>query len=62
MPTWLQWVSHFNPLTYEVDGLRTLMLEGGESAFGLGADALILCTTLAILVFIGRRMYPRLAT
>lgn len=38
------------------------MLEGGESAFGLGADALILCTTLAILVFIGGRMYPRLAT
>ncbi len=62
MPTWLQWVSHFNPLTYEVDGLRTLMLEGGESAFGLGADALILCATLAILVFIGGRMYPRLAT
>jgi ABC-2 type transport system permease protein len=62
MPTWLQWVSHFNPLTYEVDGLRTLMLVGGESTFGLGVDALVLCTTLALLVFIGGRMYPRLAT
>lgn len=26
MPTWLQWVSKFNPLTYQVNALRNLLL------------------------------------
>ncbi|MCD1295420.1 daunorubicin ABC transporter permease [Methanocella sp. CWC-04] len=26
VPTWLQWVSYFNPLTYGVDALRTVMM------------------------------------
>jgi ABC-2 type transport system permease protein len=36
MPTWLKVISHLNPLTYVVDALRTAMLVGGPSSFGMG--------------------------
>jgi len=29
MPTWLRLVSHLNPLTYQIDGLRALLLSVG---------------------------------
>ncbi len=35
MPPWLKVISLGNPLTYEVDALRALMLTGGVSKFGL---------------------------
>ena len=35
MPGWLKVVSHLNPLTYVVDALRTFMLAGSTSTFGL---------------------------
>ena len=60
MPDWLKWIVAINPLTYEVDGLRALMLTGGESALGLGMDALVLTVTLAFLVGVGARLYPRI--
>jgi ABC-2 type transport system permease protein len=60
MPDWLKWIAHVNPLTYEVDGLRALMLKGGESSFGLGVDALVLAGTLVLLVTVGARLYPRI--
>lgn len=62
MPVWLQWVAHVNPLTYEVDGLRTLMLAGGASVLGLALDFTVLAVTLAILVMIAGWLYPRIAT
>ena len=33
MPHWLRPISAANPLTYQVGGLRALMLQGGVSAF-----------------------------
>lgn len=62
MPGWLSGVAHANPLTYEVDGLRTLMLSGGASTLGLYVDFAVLALTLAVLVVIGGWMYPRLIT
>lgn len=62
MPFWLQVIAHANPLTYEVDALRALMLTGGISAFGLLADFTVLLAIVAILVVIGGRLYPRVAT
>jgi ABC-2 type transport system permease protein len=38
MPSWLRAIATANPLTYEVDGLRALMLRNGTSEFGLGVD------------------------
>ncbi len=62
MPGWLRTVSHLNPLTYAVDALRTFMLVGSESTFGLGHDYAVIVLTTVALVLIGARLYPHLAT
>ena len=59
MPGWLKVISAINPLTYEVDALRSLMLSGGTSAMGLGLDFGVLILATALLVYIGARLYPR---
>lgn len=61
MPRWLKIVSHLNPLTYVVDALRTCMLKGSTSSFGLSRDYTVIFVTTTILVFIGARLYSRLA-
>jgi ABC-2 type transport system permease protein len=62
MPGWLKIISHLNPLTYVVDGLRTSMLADSTSAFGLSLDYTAILVTTITLVLIGARLYPRLAT
>jgi len=62
MPAWLKLVSHLNPLTYVVDALRTSMLAGSPSRFGMGHDYLVILLSTAVLVGIGARLYPHLAT
>src|ERR1017187_5610183 len=62
MPGWLKTISHLNPLTYVVDVLRTFMLAGSTSTFGLSRDYAVILLTTTILVFIGARLYPHLAT
>jgi len=62
MPAWLRTISHLNPLTYVVDALRTFMLAGSVSSFGLGRDYAVILLTTIFLVIVGARMYPRLAT
>jgi ABC-2 type transport system permease protein len=62
MPGWLKIISHLNPLTYVVDALRTCMLAHSPSAFGLRQDYVVILLTTTILVFIGARLYPRLAS
>jgi len=62
MPGWLKVISHLNPLTYVVDALRTFMLSGSASTFGLGRDYAVIFLTTTVLVFIGARLYPRLAS
>ncbi len=61
MPGWLQVIAHSNPLSYEVDALRTMMLAGGTSTTGLGTDFLVLFVVTTVLVLIGARLYPRVA-
>ena len=62
MPPWLQVIARGNPLTYEVDALRTLMLENGTSAYGLGMDFTVLLLCTIFLVTICTYLYPRAAT
>jgi ABC-2 type transport system permease protein len=62
MPGWLQVVSRGNPLTYEVDALRAMMLAGGTSSYGLGVDFAILLGTTTCLVLIAGALYPRVVT
>ena len=59
MPGWLQVISRINPLTYEVDALRSLMLTGGVSTYGIGVDLAVLAAATAALVLIGAKLYPR---
>ena len=48
------------PITYEVDGLRALMLASGQMSLGLGTDVGVLLGVLALLVAIAGWMYPRI--
>jgi len=59
MPTWLQAVAKGNPLTYEVDALRALMVIGGTSTYGLPIDLVGLVGGIAILVILAAKLYPR---
>ncbi len=62
MPRWLQVIAHGNPLTYEVDGLRTLMLSGSSSHYGIGIDFAVMLGTMVVLVIIAGKLYPTVAT
>jgi ABC-2 type transport system permease protein len=62
MPQWLKVLSRVNPLTYTVDALRTLMIEGGSSEFGVGWDILILLVITALLTVVASRLYQRILT
>ena len=60
MPGWLKVVSHVNPLTYEVDGLRALMLAYGTSDYGFRLDFAVLVAVTAGRMAIAVRMYRRM--
>lgn len=60
MPAWLRVLSVVNPLTYEVDALRALMVVGGSSLFGIGTDVGILLGWTVVLVLVAARLYPRI--
>jgi len=62
MPGWLRAVSSANPLTYQVDALRALMLKGSASAYGLPLDFAVLVAFTAVLTLIAARLYPRLTS
>lgn len=57
MPDWLQHVATLNPLTYQVDALRTLMLPGFRSGFGLLEDFAIQAAVFVVLILIAGRLY-----
>ncbi len=61
MPDWLKAVAHFNPLTYEVDALRTFMISGGQSVYGIGFDLGALIFAMVILTWIAVKLYPSVA-
>jgi ABC-2 type transport system permease protein len=59
MPGWLQAISQVNPLTYETDALRALMLSNGPTVYGVPFDLLFLLAATAINVAIAAKLYPR---
>jgi ABC-2 type transport system permease protein len=62
MPAWLRAVARLNPLTYEVDAVRALMLRGGASSYGIGTDFSVLAAVFAVLVAIAARLYGRMGS
>ena len=62
MPAWLQVVAHGNPLSYEVDALRSLMLANGTiNSSSLLIDYVVMIAVTIVLVAIAARLYPRVA-
>jgi ABC-2 type transport system permease protein len=59
MPDWLKFIAYGNPLTYAVDALRGLMVNGGVSEYGILIDVCVLAITAAVLMLIGGRLYAR---
>jgi ABC-2 type transport system permease protein len=58
MPGWLRVVAHANPLSYEVHGMRQLLL--GISAGGtLWLDFLVAAGFLAVAAVTAAKTYPR---
>lgn len=62
MPPWLRAVSRVNPLTYQVDALRALMIAGGGSSFGIGEDFLMQAFALIVMVVVATKLYPNIVT
>lgn len=62
MPRWLQIISRGNPLTYEVDALRSAMLAHGVSQLGLGLDFAVLFIATTLLIILAGYLYPRVVT
>jgi ABC-2 type transport system permease protein len=61
MPPWLKALSSMNPLTYEVDGLRALMLTTATAHYGLAVDFAVPTALFIVLATVGARLYPRMA-
>jgi ABC-2 type transport system permease protein len=58
MPAWLRVVAHANPLTYEVEGMRRLLL--GISVGGaLWIDFAVTMGFLVVFASLAARLYPR---
>jgi len=60
MPDWLKAVARVNPLTYLVDVLRGLMIEGGQSAHTALVDFSVMGLVFLLLLVIASRLYPTL--
>jgi ABC-2 type transport system permease protein len=62
MPGWVRIVAKGNPLSYQVDALRSLMVKGGQPIFGIGLDSVVLLLVFAGLVLVTARLYPNVAS
>ncbi len=62
MPGWLQVISRVNPLTYQVDLLRSTMIVGGAHTFSGGLDIAVLLGSTIVAILIAARLYPGLAS
>jgi ABC-2 type transport system permease protein len=61
MPPWLRVIAQINPLTYLIDALRGLMIQGGESVHGYAVDFSVMLGVFSLMLFIAVRLYPTLA-
>jgi ABC-2 type transport system permease protein len=55
LPTAMYWVVRIDPLSYGVDALRALLINGGH--FGLGVDLTVLVAVAAALLGIGAYLF-----
>ncbi len=55
-PRWLRFISRVNPLTYQVEALRSLMLEGMPIAYGTVTDHGVSAAVTILLIVLGGRL------
>jgi len=60
LPGWLQTLSIMNPLTYQVNALRSFMITNQASVLDLCMDFAVGIFTLAVLVGIASKLYPKI--
>ncbi len=60
MPGWLQVIARLNPLSYQVDALRTMMVTGSVSVNGLPLDFAVTLLVTGALIALAARLYPRI--
>jgi ABC-2 type transport system permease protein len=58
MPSWLKVVAQYNPLTYLVSALRSLMVQTGIRSPGLPTDFAVLAFVFIVLILIAARLFP----
>jgi ABC-2 type transport system permease protein len=58
MPWWLRIIARINPLSYEVDALRAMMIQQGTSTYGLPLDFGMVILATIFLIIIGGLIYP----
>jgi ABC-2 type transport system permease protein len=61
MPGWLKVIAHFTPLTYLVDALRQLTVQGGRGTLGLGTGLCVLAAVFLVLLLTAAKLYPAIA-
>jgi ABC-2 type transport system permease protein len=54
-------LARINPLTYQVDALRALLVPGTPRGYGLVEDFAVLLGSLVVMTLIGTKLYPRVA-
>ncbi len=60
MPRWLQIVSKLNPLSYQVDALRSFMITNHATTSDLCLDFAVGFFSLSILIVIATKTYPKI--
>ncbi len=60
MPQWIKVLSIINPLTYQVDALRTLMIIGESSHFGLVTDFAFGIVLYVGLLLLATKLHPKI--
>jgi ABC-2 type transport system permease protein len=58
MPVWLRYVAHANPLSYEVSGMRELLL-GISAGTALWLDFTVVAGFLVATALVAAKLYPR---
>lgn|ERR1019366_9527610 len=58
MPSWLKVVAQYNPLTYLVSALRSLMVGGSIAGPGLLIDFAVLASVFIALILVAARLFP----
>ncbi len=60
LPGWLQTFSIMNPLTYQVNALRSFMITNQATALDLCTDFAVGLFTFTILAYIASKLYPKI--